>query len=156
MDLILKKINKGFYQILNKNKNGSTNLLKYNLSDVFIPFGLENYKGKYLLNFELTYNNNKEFLDIVNNIEENILKDLFKKRNLKKLIKESNNKKICKGNIKKNKNKILTKFFNNNRELSLFEFKSKNIKVDLSIEISGFWVYKDNYGLFINITQIII
>ena len=33
MDLILKKINKGFYQILNKNKNGSTNLLKYELKN---------------------------------------------------------------------------------------------------------------------------
>ena len=156
MDLILKKINKGFYQILNKSKNGSTNLLKYELKNVNIPFGLEQYKGKYLINFELTYNNNKEFLEIIKNIEENILKDLFKKRELKKLFKNNNKKTICKGNIKKNKNKVLTKFYYNNKELSIFDFKYKNIIVNLNVELSGFWVYKDSYGLFININEIII
>jgi len=154
MSLVIKKINKKFYQFLNKNLNGKTNNINFYLDNVLLPFGLEEYKGKYLINFELTENNNKEFLNYINNLEENILKNLFKKRTLKKLIKEN---KVCKGNIKKNKNKIITKLSINNQDMSIFQLKNKkNILAKLKIEISGLWVYENNYGIFININEIII
>ena len=65
-DLILKSKSNSFNQIVIKDDNEYKNLV-INLKDCIIPFGLEEYNGKYVLNFEV--GKNKEFNDLILKLE---------------------------------------------------------------------------------------
>ena len=150
-DIILKTKNNSFNQLVVKDNNDYKNLV-INLKDCLIPFGLEEYNGKYVLNFETGKNNN--FIELIEKLESemnNLLENSF---NLKSVLNKRDGYNIlCKGHIKKNRNKIITKYIKNKNELSIFDLE-KGKTYNLDLEISGIWTIKNNAGYYINIINI--
>ena len=152
-DIVINRISDKFYQINVKEKESLTNL-KIKLNNCYIPFGIEEYNNKYIVNFEV--NNNEEFVKLIRFIEKKLnelletneifeLKSVFHKKSKYNL--------LCKSHIKKNDNLFISKYLLNNKETSLFDLKKQSI-YDLHVEVSGIWIYKNTYGLYINIITI--
>ena len=153
MSLVVKKMNDSFYRLLIK-KNKKTTMIKKDINNVKVPYGLEEYKGKYLVNFELSNEKDIELINLIKLLE-NKIKDIFGNQEIKikKILKETKDGVLVKGNVKKTKNVIVTKYFANNEEKPIFDL-SKNSIVKLSLELSGIWKFKNTCGLFINIKTI--
>ena len=150
-DIILKTKSNSFNQLVVKDNNDYKNLV-INLKNCLIPFGLEEYNGKYVLNFETDKNN--DFNKLIEKLESemnNLLENSFDLKSV--LSKRDNYDILCKGHIIKNRNKIITKFIKNKNELSIFSLE-KGKTYNLEIEISGIWIYKSNAGYYINIINI--
>ena len=139
--------------IENDNKN---KLINFSLKNVNIPFGIEEYKNKYIINFEINENSScNEFEKVIRKIEKNIgnliedddisVKSIFYKK--------ENFPLICRAYVKKNKNKFITVYTNNEKEISLFDLE-KNKTYNLDLEISGIWKYKNMSGLYVNVNHI--
>ena len=152
-DIVINRISDKFYQINVKENESFTNL-KIKLNNCYIPFGIEEYNNKYIVNFEV--DNNEEFVKLVRLIEKKLnelletnevfeLKSVFHKKSKYNL--------LCKSHIKKNDNSFISKYLLNNKETSIFDLK-KQSKYNIDAEISGIWIYKKTYGLYINIIKI--
>lgn len=154
-ELLVSHKNEGFYNIFTE-ENNKTKLVKVLVKDVNLPFGIEEYKNKYVINFEINDNDScKKFEQIVNKLEKNIINLIENKVDVKSVLyKKENYPTKCRAYIKKNRNKFITIFKLNDKEMSLFEIEKNNI-YDLELEISGIWKYKNLSGLYINISQII-
>ena len=123
------------------------------LKNVFLPFGLEEFKNKYCINFEV--DKQSEFYALMRLLEGKIseliesdeyeLKSVFHKKPKFNL--------LCKAHVKMNKNLFITKFIKNNKEMSLFELE-KQKKYNLELEISGIWIFRKSAGLYLNIKTI--
>tara|TARA_Y100000589_G_C27087459_1_gene602422 strand:+ start:171 stop:638 length:468 start_codon:yes stop_codon:yes gene_type:complete len=150
-NIFIKKIKKNFYQLYLDEK--TTKIPKFEIENVYVPFGLEEYNNKYVLNLELDVNS--DVYKIIRKLEGNIneiLNDNYEiKSNFHKKPKYNI---LLRTNIKKNDNMIITKYIIEDKEISIFDLLSKN-KYNLHLEISGIWTFKNNAGLYINITQIL-
>lgn len=150
-EIILKSKSKSFNHLMIKDNNDYKNI-RVNLKNCFIPFGLEEYNNKYVLNFEI--GKNKEFNNLIIKLESEMNNLLDNSFNVKSVLSKKENYDIlCKGHIIKNRNKIITKFLKDKNELSIFNLE-KGKTYNLEIEISGIWIYKDNAGYYINIINI--
>ena len=150
-NLIVKKENKDFYQINIKDENCYKNLV-LDVKNVYLPFGLEEYKNKYSINFEI--DNEGEVYKLFRLLESKInelieldidLKSVFHKKPKYNL--------LCKAHLKMNKNLFITKYFVNGKETSIFEIEKKK-KYNLELEVSGIWTYKKNGGIYLNLKTI--
>ena len=151
-NLIIKDCKKNFYQINIKDEDEFKNLI-IKLNDCYLPFGLETYGKKYLINFEVDVPS--EFNDLIRKLESKLgdlignddyeLKSVFHKKPKYNL--------LCKAHLKSNNNMIITKYQINNNDISVFEIV-KNKKYNLELEISGIWIFKNTFGLYININKI--
>jgi hypothetical protein len=150
-DLLIKKEKNNFYQINVKDDKDYKNLI-INLKNCYLPFGLEEYKNKFCINFEV--DKQSEFYKLMRLLESKLneliemdvdLKSIFHKKPQFNL--------LCKGHIKKNKNLFITKFFKDGEEISIFELEKKK-KYNLELEISGIWIFKKSGGLYLNIKSI--
>jgi len=151
-NIIIKEGKKNFYQITVKDGDEYKNLV-IKLKDCYLPFGLETYNKKNLINFEVDVSS--EFKTLIRTLESKLgelieiddleLKSVFHKKPKYNL--------LCKAHLKMNDNMIITKYRVNNKEISIFEI-SKCKKYNLELEISGIWIYKDTFGLYININDI--
>jgi len=151
-NIIIREGKKNFYQINVKDGEEYKNLM-FRLKDCYLPFGLETYNKKYLINFEVDISS--EFHTLIRTLEKKLcelieiddleLKSVFHKKPKYNL--------LCKAHLKSNDNMIITKYILNDKEISVFEI-CKCIKYNLELEISGIWVFKDTCGLYINITNI--
>ena len=152
-NIFVDKVNDNFYRINIKQENGFSNL-NLELENCHIPFGVEEFYKKYYLNFEV--DKNEEFIKMIRLLEKNLLNllEINEDLDLKSVFhKKARYNLLCKCNIKKNKNLIISKYINNNIETSVFEIeKKKNYKIN--IEVSGIWIYKNTYGLTINIIKV--
>ena len=152
-NIFVDKVNDNFYRINIKQENGFSNL-NLELENCYIPFGVEEFYKKYYLNFEV--DKNEEFIKMIRLLEKNLLNllEINEDLDLKSVFhKKARYNLLCKCNIKKNKNLIISKYINNNIETSVFEIeKKKNYKIN--IEVSGIWIYKNTYGLTINILKV--
>jgi len=150
-EIVLKSKTSSFNQLMMKDNNDYKKI-RINLKDCFIPFGLEEYNDKYVLNFEI--GKNKEFKEMIMKLERevnNLLENTFDVKSV--LSKRENYDILCKGHIVKNRNKIITKFIKDGNELSIFDLDKGNT-YNLELEISGIWIYKNNAGYYINIINI--
>lgn len=148
-DIILKSKSNSFNQIVIKDNDDYKNLV-IRLRGCLVPFGLEEYNGKYVLNFEIDNEFNELMSKLeseIDNLLENkfILKSVFNKRDGYNV--------LCKGHIKKSKNTIITKYIKDKREVSIFDLE-KGKKYNLELEVSGIWIYKSNAGYYLNIINI--
>ena len=157
MSLIIKKENKDFYRLMVKDGDNLRTIEK-EIKNILLPFGLEEFKSKYLVNFELSKKKDLDIINLIKLLESKIL-DIFPKNNdslnVSSILKstKNNDKVLCKGNIRKTKNTITTKYYFNGQPISIFELE-KNILCKILIEISGIWKFKNKLGLFINIKKI--
>lgn len=150
-NLVIKKEKKDFYQINVKDENNYKNLV-LDVKNVYLPFGLEEYKNKYCINFEIDKEDEvyKLFRLLENKINELIevdieLKSVFHKKPKYNL--------LCKAHLKMNKNLFISKFFVNGKETSIFEIEKKK-KYNLELEVSGIWTFKKMGGIYLNIKTI--
>ena len=153
---VIKSTNK--FHLLNINENGVFKTIKLFLKNVELPFGVEEYKNKYIINIELS--NNSEYEKIIRLLEKNIhaILDLdieYDRIDLNSVFhKKPKHKLLCRTNIKKTKNKIVIIFVNkNNEEISIFDIP-KNLNCNIELEISGIWKHKFNYGIYIHVISI--
>lgn len=150
-EIVLKSKTSSFNQLMIKDDKDYKNI-RVNLKDCLVPFGLEEYNGKYILNFEI--GKNKEFEKMIMKLEgevNNLLENTFDVKSV--LSKRDGYNILCKGHIKKNRNKIISKYIKENNELSIFSLE-KGKKYNLELEISGIWIYKNTAGYYINVINI--
>jgi hypothetical protein len=152
-NIIVKKGNKNFYNINVKDGEEYKNLVVF-LKDCFVPFGIEEYNKKYILNFEV--DKTSEFYSLMRKLESKILEllpedDEFELKSV--FHKKPKFNLLCKAHLKSNKNLMITKYLIDKNEISVFELiKAK--KYNLELEISGMWTFKDNVGFYLNINKI--
>ena len=153
-EILVSNKTEGFYNIYVE-ENNKNKLIKIKVNNVNLPFGIEEYKNKYVINFEVNDNEScKKFTEIINKLERNIINLIDHEVDTKSVLyKKENYPTKCRAYIKKNKNKFITVYKLNNKEVSLFEIQ-KNESYNLELEISGIWKYKNTSGLYINISQI--
>lgn len=126
------------------------------LDSVNVPFGIEEYREKYVVNFEVNDSENcKMYKDTIKKIEKNIgnlIED--EKVDTKTVLYERDGMPLlCRGYIKKNRNKIITVYKEDDKEVSLFEIqKNQNYKIE--VEISGIWRYNKTAGIYLNIISL--
>jgi len=156
MEILISNESSNFYKIFIEEDN-KTKTIRFFMNDVVLPFGMEEYNNKYVINFELNDNKlSKEFENMIRKIEKNInfliedddleVKSLFYKKGKFAI--------LCRGYIKKNKNKLITLYKDKDgNEVTLFDLK-KNEKYNIEIEISGIWRYGKTGGLYINIISL--
>lgn len=166
MDLNTKKIfcslkNKKFFNILTSNTNS---IIKINLTNIYLPFGKENYNGKEILNIELdkTDNTHNNYISVLSSLENrikekkfecdvNVLQQLVNKSFLPTL-KES---KI--GYILRTHLSTTTEIYIEKKDKSKFLITSDNLKnsyVDITVTLKGGWINTETYGLYWDINEI--
>ena len=150
-NLLIKKEKKNFFQINVKDENDYKNLIVH-IKDVFLPFGLEEFKNKYCINFEV--DKESEFYTLIRLLESKLSELIETEVDLKSVFhKKPKFNLLCKAHIKMNKNLFITKFLKNNKEMSLFELE-KQKKYNLELEVSGIWIFKNSGGLYLNLKSI--
>ena len=150
-NLIIKKEKNDFYQININDENNYKNLV-LNIKNVFLPFGLEEYKNKYNINFEI--NHEDEVYKLLRLLESKINELIESEIELKSVFhKKPKYNLLCKAHLKMNKNLIISKYFINGKETSIFELEKKK-KYNLELEVSGIWTYKKTGGIYLNLKNI--
>ena len=152
-DLIVKKGKKNFYNINIKDGDDYKNLVIF-LKDCFLPFGIEEYNKKYIINFEV--DKSSEFYSLMRTLESKILELLpeDEEYELKSVFhKKPKFNLLCKAHLKSNNNMIISKYTIDKKECSIFDLV-KARKYNLELEISGIWTFKENIGFYININNI--
>ena len=150
-NLLIKKEKKNFFQINVKDENDFKNLTLH-VKNVFLPFGLEEFKNKYCINFEV--DKESEFYTLIRLLESKLSELIETEVELKSVFhKKPKFNLLCKSHIKMNKNLFITKFIKNNKEISLFELE-KQKKYNLELEVSGIWIFRNSGGLYLNLKSI--
>jgi hypothetical protein len=150
-NLLIKKEKKNFFQINVKDEKDFKNLILH-VKNVFLPFGLEEFKNKYCINFEV--DKESEFYTLIRLLESKISELIETEVELKSVFhKKPKFNLLCKSHIKMNKNLFITKFIKNNKEISLFELE-KQKKYNLELEVSGIWIFRNSGGLYLNLKSI--
>lgn len=150
-NLLIKKENKNFFQINVKDENDFKNLTLH-IKNVFLPFGLEEFKNKYCINFEV--DKESEFYTLIRLLESKISELIETEVELKSVFhKKPKFNLLCKSHIKMNKNLFITKFIKNNKEISLFELEKRK-KYNLELDVSGIWIFRNSGGLYLNLKSI--
>lgn len=161
-----------FLKQKSKSKNISVNLMlkeygKYEqiklFSSALIPFGIEKFYGKELLNVELG-DNNKEYntlslikqldsyLSNINNLPKSLSNVIANKVYISCIKQTKNtNKSLLRMHVRKNKNRYITNFVYKNDEpiLDLSQLKKK--RCDISITVNNLWISDESYGMLIYI-----
>jgi hypothetical protein len=150
-NLLIKKEKKNFFQINVKDENDFKNLILH-VKNVFLPFGLEEFKNKYCINFEV--DKESDFYSLIRLLESKLSELIETEVDLKSVFhKKPKFNLLCKAHIKMNKNLFITKYFKNNKENSLFELE-KQKKYNLELEVSGIWIFRNSGGLYLNLKSI--
>ena len=150
-NLLIKKEKKNFFQINVKDENDFKNLILH-VKNVFLPFGLEEFKNKYCINFEV--DKESEFYSLIRLLESKLSELIETEVDLKSVFhKKPKFNLLCKAHIKMNKNLFITKYLKNNKEISLFELE-KQKKYNLELEVSGIWIFRNSGGLYLNLKSI--
>ena len=141
--------------------------LKFQFNNVKIPFGIEKYNYKYIINIEFIKNN--KHLNYVNNIRaiDNVMKHLYENKDdynkisngFKEDIKDKQYSSCLREKVKMNpllrthfrmkSNKIIKKINNTDNIMNL-----KNKFCNIEIELVNIWTTQYNYGFVIYINSI--
>lgn len=166
-DIYINQISNSNFVLLKKNGN---NLTKYIFDTPILnmPFGIEEYKNKYIINIEFDNNITKKFYDDISEIDNyfrclnsiesnnNNIIDLSNKSYYPIINNRRNDcNSLMRTHIKKNRNKIITICKNDSKEISIFDIDKKQ-KAIFELELNNLWVFNDKYGILTNINKIIL
>jgi hypothetical protein len=154
MDFVYKKISKNTYHLI------SDEIIKLDLPDSYIPFGLDNSNDKYVLSFSINNktNDGKELLHVIDEIDKyfqslDFIVDLdkekimFSNKQFVSSVKQNQNfYPIFRTHLKKNNNQIVTKIYNQKSLGTIFDIKPK-MKCSGIIELGSLWYNDNSYGL---------
>ncbi len=122
------------------------------LDNVLIPFGVEKYNDKLLLNVELIDDNiNNNIISKLESIEKNLYKFL-PNLGLTTSIKKSKLGNIIRTHLTKTTEIYILK--KNNEKMPIDESNLQNSECEMNLEIKGLWLTENNYGLYITIKTI--
>ena len=154
-EILVSDEKSNFHKLFLQKKSGIKPIRLF-LNDIYIPFGLEDYYNKLVLNFEMDDSENcKEYEKNIRQIEKHIseliededieVKSVFYKRN--------DLPTLCRAYIKKNRNKIITIYKLDDIDTPLYELKMKE-RYNIEIEVSGIWRHQKTAGIYLNIIGI--
>lgn len=154
-EILVSNEKNNFYKLF-VNENGKNKPIRINIESVNLPFGLEDFNNKVIINFELDDSKScKEYEKLVKLIEKNIT-NLIEKDDVdvKSVLYEKEDRPtLCRAYIKKNRNKIITIYKINEKDVSIYDI-TKNEKYNIEIELSGIWKYNNTAGIFLNIISL--
>lgn len=154
-EILVSNEKNNFYKLF-VNDNGKNKPIRINIENVNLPFGLEDYNNKIIINFELDKSaSSQEYEKLVRLVEKNISNLIEKDEiDVKSVLYEKEERPtLCRGYIKKNRNKIITIYKIDGKEVSLYDI-CKNEKYNIEIELSGIWKYNNTAGIFLNIISL--
>jgi len=137
------------------------NKIKLDTTPVLVPFGIEEYNGKDIVNLRLNSNDNNSYnfvcdiraidkffinLKQTDNKYWNIVQNDIKNKEYVSCLKDDNVI-LLRTHIKKTKHTIMSTFFEDGVEINPFKIKSRT--GIFSIEVGQLWFNDTNYGLIL-------
>lgn len=121
------------------------------LSDIKIPYELEQYMNKYYINVKIT---SPQILDQLNKIDKYFIeiagsKNLIFTSSLKKYSKDSDTYFLLRLSIPIIKNRIVCKITDNveNKCKTIFDINKDTVYSKIIIKLNTFWIYNDKCGI---------
>lgn len=150
--LNITTFNKNFMRCLINNEN-----LKFNISNVYLPFGGEKYNDKIIINIELdnqnVHNNIVSKLDTIDNkiIEKEYIADtqsqyILTTRGYMKSLKPSKCGYIQRTHLLKTSEIYIER--KNGEKINLDYTNLEKSYCDIEIQLKGIWLTENNYGLY--------
>jgi len=136
---------KTFINVLSDNKK-----IKFTLNNIVIPFGVEIYNQKEIVNLEIQPKNNESYnyISIIESIENKVKNsklDMIKNKNLIQSIKDSKYGKILRTHLAVDPDIFIkTK---NDAKINLMKTNLKNSESNVTISLKGIWIKDESYGL---------
>ena len=139
-------------------------IIKFKLENIFLPFGVEKFNNKYILNleFEKTSNIHNNYISTLQLFEKNILEKKYESEiNIesilinKKFLSSLKDSKL--GNILRTHISDSTSVFILKKDSSKMEIDKENLKgttTNIEITLKGLWINNDTYGFYWNINSI--
>lgn len=154
-EILISNEKNNFYKLF-VNENGKNKPIRINIESINLPFGLEDFNNKIIINFELDDSkSSKEYEKLVRLVEKNITSLIeIDDIDVKSVLYEKEEKPtLCRAYIKKNRNKIITTYKVDENDVSIYDIV-KNEKYNIEIELSGIWKYNNSAGIFLNIISL--
>ena len=138
--------------------------IRIKIENVFIPFGVETYNNKYILNleFEAKSNIHNNYISTLSNLENKIINKKYETEiNIesymvnKKFI--SSLKTSILGNILRTHISDLTEIYILKKDSSKMPIDKDNLKgtnVNLELTLKGIWINDDTYGFYWNVGNV--
>lgn len=136
---------KTFINVLSDNKK-----IKFNLNNIVIPFGVEIYNQKEIVNIEIQPKNNESYnyISIIESIENKVKNsklDMIKNKNLITSIKDSKYGKILRSHLIPDPEIYIKS--KSNAKINLMKTNLKNYESNVIVSLKGIWIKDDSYGL---------
>lgn len=137
---------KTFINVLSENKK-----IKFTLNNIVIPFGVEIYNQKEIVNLEIQPKNNEtyNYISIIESIENKIKNsslDMIKNKNLITSIKDSKYGKILRTHLIKDPEIYIKS--KSDTKINLMKTNLKNSESNVNISLKGIWIKDESYGLY--------
>jgi hypothetical protein len=138
--------NKTFINVLSDNKK-----IKFMLNNIVIPFGVEVYNQKEIVNIEIQPKNNESYnyISIIESIENKVKNsniDIFKNKNLISSIKDSKYGKILRTHLISDPSIYIKS--KTDSKINLMKTNLKNSESNVNISLKGIWIKDDSFGLY--------
>ena len=143
--------NKSFVNVLTENKK-----IKFILNNIVIPFGVEIYNQKEIVNLEIQPKNNESYnyISIIESIENKIKTsnlDILNNKNFITSIKDSKYGKILRTHLISDPD-IFIKSKTDNK-INLMKSNLKNSQSNVTISLKGIWIKNESYGLLWSLSE---
>jgi len=138
--------NNTFINVLSDNKK-----IKFILNNIVIPFGVEIYNQKEIVNIEIQPKNNElyNYISIFESIENKVKNsniDLLKNKNLIPSIKDSKYGKIIRTHLILDPSIYIKS--KTDSKINLMKSNLKNSVSNVNISLKGLWLKNESYGLY--------
>ena len=142
---------KTFINVLSENKK-----IKFNLNNIVIPFGVEIYNQKEIVNIEIQPKNNESYnyISIIESIENKIKNSslvMIKNKNLITSIKDSKYGKILRTHLIKDPEIYIKS--KSDTKINLMKTNLKNSESNVNISLKGIWIKDESYGLYWSLSE---
>ncbi len=146
-NIIVAPLNKKFWHLLYNQK-----CVNIHINNALIPFGVEKYNDKLILNLELfETNENNNIISKIEALEYEIQK-YFKNMGIMKSLKKSKLGYLIRTHFLKSTECYILK--KNGEKMMIDENNLQNAECEFNLLIKGIWLSDNNYGLYIIINSI--
>jgi hypothetical protein len=138
--------------------------IKFKLENIFLPFGVESFNNKYILNleFESSSNLHNNYISTLLTFEKKILEKKYETEiNIESLlinkkfvssIKDSKLGKIVRAHISDSTNVFILK--KDSSKMNIDKENLKGTSTNIELTLKGLWVNDDSYGFYWNVNSV--
>lgn len=142
---------KTFINVLSENKK-----IKFTLNNIVIPFGVEIYNQKEIVNLEIQPKNNESYnyISIIESIENKVKNsklDMIKNKTLIPSIKDSKYGKILRTHLISDPSIYIKS--KSDSKINLMKTNLKNSESNVTISLKGIWIKNESYGLLWSLSE---